>query len=177
MKIKRIDILQTELIPARHTLAKAVRLALCAGGSAMMLSISPIGLSQSTFSAVLELSDLDGSDGFVLNGTADAGDYSGRSVSGAGDLNGDGVDDLIIGAFMADPNGSSSGESYVVFGGGGVGTGGVLELSSLDGSDGFALNGIDVFDRSGQSVSGAGDLNGDGVDDLCLLYTSPSPRD
>ncbi len=44
------------------------------------------------------------------------GDFSGRSVSGAGDVNGDGFDDLIIGAWSADPNGYGSGESYVVFG-------------------------------------------------------------
>ena len=51
----------------------------------------------------------------------------------------------------------------------------VVELSDLDGSDGFVINGIDGSDRSGRSVSGAGDINGDGV--ACLLYTSPSPRD
>ena len=63
----------------------------------------------------MELSALDGSDGFVLNGI-DSGDFSGFSVSGAGDINGDGAADLIIGASRADPNGNSSGESYVVFG-------------------------------------------------------------
>ncbi len=67
------------------------------------------------FDAALELSELDGSNGFVLNGI-DEGDFSGYSVSGAGDINGDGIDDLIIGAPYADPNGSYSGESYVVFG-------------------------------------------------------------
>jgi hypothetical protein len=61
------------------------------------------------------LSDLDGSNGFVIKGI-DVDDYSGDSVSGAGDINGDGIDDLIIGAPGADPNGSFSGESYVVFG-------------------------------------------------------------
>ena len=49
---------------------------------------------------------LDGSNGFVINGI-DAGDYSGDSVSSAGDINGDGFDDLIIGALSADPNGQS----------------------------------------------------------------------
>ena len=58
----------------------------------------------------------DGSRGFVLAGV-DAGDYSGFSVSAAGDINGDGIDDLIIGAYHADPGeDSNAGESYVVFG-------------------------------------------------------------
>ena len=114
----------------------------------------------------LELSSLDGSDGFVINGI-DEYDFSGYSVSGAGDISGDGVADLIIGAEVADPNGNSqAGESYVVFGGAGTGSTGSVELSSLDGSDGFVINGIDRSDYSGISVSGA-----------CLLYTSPSPRD
>ena len=66
--------------------------------------------------AVINLSDLDGSNGFVLYGI-DASDLSGFSVSSAGDVNGDGVDDLIIGAPSADSDGNSAaGESYVVFG-------------------------------------------------------------
>ena len=67
------------------------------------------------FGPTVNLADLDGSNGFVINGI-DADDQSGYSVSSAGDVNGDGVDDLIIGANLADPNGNSSGESYVVFG-------------------------------------------------------------
>ena len=63
--------------------------------------------SSSGFGASLNLSSLNGSNGFVINGI-DAGDYSGYSVSSAGDINGDGFDDLIIGARGADPNGQSS---------------------------------------------------------------------
>ncbi len=43
-----------------------------------------------------------------------------------------------------------------------------LELSTLDGSNGLVLSGIDEFDFSGSSVSGAGDINGDGIDDLII---------
>ena len=116
----------------------------------------------------LDLSDLDGSNGFIFNGI-DRNDYSGISVSSAGDVNGDGYDDLIIGAYGADPNGGFSGETYVVYGGASApGTGGRFNLSTLDGSNGFILNGIDASDLSGRSVSSAGDVNGDGYDDLII---------
>jgi len=119
-----------------------------------------------TFAPVLQLSSLDGSNGFRLDGVA-AGDQSGWSVSGAGDINGDGIDDLIIGANRADNNGSDSGSSYVVFGNQ-DGFSSTLNLSSLDGSNGFRLDGVTAFDFSGHSVSGAGDINGDGIDDLII---------
>ena len=62
------------------------------------------------------LSTINGSNGFVINGV-NVNDYSGSSVSQAGDVNGDGLDDLIVGAFKADPNGNTeAGSSYVVFG-------------------------------------------------------------
>ncbi|HZJ14834.1 MAG TPA: VCBS repeat-containing protein, partial [Chthoniobacteraceae bacterium] len=93
----------------------------------------------SGFAASLNLSTLDGSNGFKITGEA-AGDNSGTSVSAAGDVNGDGFGDLIIGAHLADPNGPSSGASYVVFGKGGA-FAASLNLSTLDGSNGFQING------------------------------------
>ena len=68
--------------------------------------------------------------GFVLNGI-DQYDFSGRSVSSAGDVNGDGFSDILIGAYHADPNGNSrAGESYVVFGRSNFVA--VVELSNLN---------------------------------------------
>ena len=118
---------------------------------------------------VLDLSMLDGTNGFILNGI-DAGDSSGESVSLAGDVNGDGYDDLIIGASGADPNGDIlAGETYIVYGGASaLGRDGVLNLSALNGINGFILTGIDALDQSGWSVSSAGDVNGDGYDDLII---------
>jgi len=131
--------------------------------------------SNSGFAAGLNLSTLNGSNGFAINGIA-ANDFSGLSVSSAGDVNGDGFDDLIIGARDADPNGiTNAGQSYVVFGSN-SGFGDSLNLSTLDGSNGFAINGIAANDRSGNSVSSAGDVNGDGFDDLIIGASGASPN-
>ena len=126
------------------------------------------------FSPTLDLSTLNGTNGFILNGIA-AYDFSGVSVSSAGDVNGDGIDDLIIGAFRADPNGSESGQSYVVFGNS-TGFSPTLDLSTLNGTNGFILNGIAAGDQSGISISSAGDVNGDGIDDLIIgaIFADPN---
>ncbi|MEA5626768.1 hypothetical protein [Nostoc sp. UHCC 0251] len=121
-------------------------------------------MSNSSFN----LFDLNGSNGFIINGIA-ASDNLGASVSYAGDINNDGIDDLIIGASSASPNGKTqAGQSYVLFGGTNVANSGTLNLSSLNGSNGFAINGIGNFERSGNSVSYAGDINNDGIDDLII---------
>jgi hypothetical protein len=122
-----------------------------------------------TDGAVVELSAVEnGTGGFVINGVS-ANDFSGRSVSSAGDVNGDGLADLIVGARLDDLNGnSSSGASFVVFG---KTDGAVVELSDVeaDANDsGFVINGVSANDRSGVSVSSAGDVNGDGFADLIV---------
>ncbi|MXS78870.1 hypothetical protein ABF87_13085, partial [Nitrosomonas sp. JL21] len=118
------------------------------------------------FGAALDLSALDGENGFRVDGVA-AADVLGESVSSVGDVNGDGFDDVIIGAPGADPNGQRSGSSYVIFGKA-TGFEATMNLSSLDGSNGFRLDGISPFDFSGSSVGGTGDFNADGFDDVII---------
>src|SRR6266853_1826679 len=126
------------------------------------------------FTTPFDLSTLNGVNGFKINGEA-AGDYSGRTVSAAGDVNGDGFADLLIGAPYAAPNGTYSGASYVVFGkAGGFTT--PLELSTLDGATGFKINGEAANDEAGNSVSAAGDVNGDGLADLLIGAFDAGPN-
>src|SRR4028119_947008 len=100
------------------------------------------------FGPTFNLSTLNGSNGFAINGIA-AGDRSGFSVSSAGDVNGDGFDDLIIGANSPSPNGISyAGQSYVVFGSNSS-FGASFNLSALNGSNGFAINGLAAGGGSG----------------------------
>ncbi|PXW88245.1 FG-GAP repeat protein [Nitrosomonas sp. Nm84] len=117
----------------------------------------------SGFDATLDLSNLDGSNGFTLYGGNSAAD----SVSSAGDVNGDGFADLLIGADGADPHGTNSGSSYVVFGKADD-FNATIDLSSLDSNSGFRLDGVGAFDSAGVSVSSAGDINNDGFDDLIV---------
>ncbi|WP_330202477.1 Calx-beta domain-containing protein [Cyanobacterium sp. DS4] len=95
-------------------------------------------------------------------------DQTGWSVSGAGDVNGDGLDDFIIGA----PNAKSqNGKAYVMFGQHWDGfTSIIFDVDNFDGTNGFALEG-DNLSQAGFSVFGA-DINGDGYGDL--IIGSPS---
>lgn len=117
-------------------------------------------------SNVTDLSNLNGSNGFRIDGVAED-DLFGWSVSNAGDINGDSFDDVIIGARSADPNGASSGSSYLIFGKA-SGFAATIELSSLDGKNGFRLDGVGENEYSGRIVNGAGDINGDGFDDVII---------
>lgn len=107
----------------------------------------------SSSGSAIVFSGADGSVLLVFNGD-NAGDYFGLSVSGAGDVNGDGFDDLIVGAYRDDNYGSDSGSARV--------------FSGIDGSVLFTFNGDSTDDQFGRSVSGAGDVNGDGFEDLIV---------
>ncbi len=114
----------------------------------------------------VELSDVDaGIGGFVLNGLS-AGDLAGTSVHGGGDVNGDGLADVIVGAMEDDPNGDNSGAAFVVFGKKDTTA---VELSAIEaGTGGFVINGASAGDRAGVSASITGDVNGDGIDDILV---------
>jgi len=164
--------LQAAAVPHRGLPGSRCTLALAV--SAALTFAHPGTSEASLFPATIDLSTLDGSNGFAINGEA-ASDRSGYSLSAAGDVNGDGTDDLIIGAYGADFGGPGAGRSYVVFGSIN-GFPSPLELSALNGSNGFVLDGEGALQSSGRGVSGAGDINGDGIDDLLIGAPDAGPN-
>jgi hypothetical protein len=131
--------------------------------AALAFSTWTIPAGAGSFPAVIDLSSLDGTNGFRIS----HGDTTGFSVAGAPDVNGDGLADLIIGAPLADPNAKrDAGSAYVVFGTA-SGFPAVLDRSSLDGTNGFRIDGVTAGDQTGYSVAGA-DVNGDGITDLII---------
>jgi len=90
---------------------------------------------------------------YTFNGDH-AEDYFGQSVAGAGDVDKDGYDDVMVGAYRDDNNGNGSGSARV--------------LSGIDGSILYTLNGDSTTDSFGVSVSGAGDVNADGYADVIV---------
>jgi PASTA domain/FG-GAP repeat len=110
-----------------------------------------------------------GISGYRIDG-ATTGDRIGRAVAGAGDVNGDGRPDAIIGApfrndtFPIPDPFNTRGAAYVVFG---KSDNAPLDLGAL-GSGGYLIEGGDVGDFAGKAVANAGDVNGDGRPDTLV---------
>jgi hypothetical protein len=103
--------------------------------------------------SVRVMSGADGSELFIFNGNNQSDEF-GYSVSGAGDVNNDGYDDIIVGAYADDTNSYNSGSATI--------------FSGQDGSILYTFNGDSSYDYFGSSVSGLGDINNDGHDDVIV---------
>lgn len=113
----------------------------------------------------VDLSRLNSSTGFVVSGIQ-SDDNLGTVTNYAGDVNGDGVSDLIIGALNSGTEGKpDAGKAYVIFG-----NKGLIEfnLSKIDGRNGFVVNGGATNSELGADVNAAGDVNGDGIADIIV---------
>ncbi len=105
-------------------------------------------------------------DGFLFNGVT-SGDHLGTAVAGPGDLNNDGIDDIVFGAPFADGTTSDFGAVYAIFGTKGS-FADRLGINFLNGNTGFKVTGAGSLFRLGQSLAGGGDVNKDGIADLAM---------
>jgi len=87
-------------------------------------------------------------------------DWAGEALDGAGDIDGDGVGDVIIGAHGEDDGGAYAGAAYLALGP----ISGDLDLEDID----YKIIGETSNDQAGAAVAGAGDMNGDGLDDVAV---------
>src|SRR5919199_934549 len=143
------------------TLAPRIRAALVAATATLALGCAAVP-------ARAALPQLGGSvdlASYKPNAAADgaaSSDQAGTAVAAAGDVNGDGLADVIVGARFADPAGRvDAGAAYVVFG---KASTGAVDLANL-GTQGFRIDGGTAGDRAGTSVAGARDVSGDGRPD------------
>jgi len=100
-----------------------------------------------------------------LAATLDNEDRFGRSLASAGDLDGDGVTDLVVGAYLDDDGGNSRGAVYVLFLNS---DGSVRAEQKISDTSGGLAGGLIDEDRFGNSVASLGDLDGDGVGDIAV---------
>ncbi len=106
-----------------------------------------------------------GPGGFRIDGAADNNQSGFFSVAGAGDVNGDGRADVIIGEADVSHDGfSGAGSAYIVFG---KSSPGAVDVAAL-GNGGFSIGGVGENSGAGASVAGVGDVNGDGLADVIV---------
>lgn len=96
-------------------------------------------------------------------------------VSGLGDVNGDQIDDFVMGASYLGSNDPTLGEVYVVFGDKDSDI--PTDLDDLDGDNGFKLTGGAAGEFAGLRVMSAGDVNGDDIDDILIAARNSASKD
>lgn len=120
----------------------------------------------------IDLAALTPEQGVVLSGPF----LTGHSVSSAGDLDGDGLDDIMIGSPFFDPTTATAdankGLTAIIFGSALATSGGSINITALTPEQGFKIIGANRSDDSGSSIAQAGDVDGDGVTDYLILANS-----
>lgn len=114
--------------------------------------------SQSSTVAEAAALRIDGANGSLLGL---GGDLLGSAVADIGDVNEDGIDDFAVGAPGAQ---SSAGAVYVIYGG----QSGAINVASLTVAQGFVIRGATLADAAGSAVASAGDVDGDGKQDMLI---------
>ena len=122
-----------------------------------------------TPSGLIEVENLTGAQGIEIRSPDKDFDLFGDSLASMGDIDGDGLDDVLLGAPGTDVNGqSNAGAVYLVLGNALALANGAFEVGLMGPGDGVVIRGIDLIDQLGSSVRNAGDIDGDGIDDLII---------
>jgi hypothetical protein len=128
-------------------------------------------------SSLLPANGGNGSAGFVVNGLMDNSKLGNPGFSSSkplGDVNGDSIDDFFL---AADGNSdvTTPSQAYIIFGRAGSGFPADLDLTTLNGTNGYAIDEVSPGDRTGFSGGGAGDMNHDGIQDIAVHANALAP--
>lgn len=128
------------------------------------------GSALSASGGTLDIAALTPEQGFSIIGAESFGPL-GQTVALAGDVDGDDIPDYIMVSNRnahSNINAPENGEAYLVYGSALLASGGTIDLASLTADQGVRLDGVIADGRARDLVSSAGDVDGDGLDDLVI---------
>ncbi|MEM1165902.1 MAG: integrin alpha [Planctomycetota bacterium] len=127
---------------------------------------------QPPFPTLVGEGSLNGEDGFAFVADEDDYDSSIPAVSSAGDFNGDGIDDLLLADANSTPDApagrTSAGQLLLYFGGSIPDLPAQLDLDTIQAPTAIGFLGAGFYDFAGSDIASAGDVNGDGFDDIII---------
>jgi len=133
----------------------------------ILVLFSEISFILATYQTIT-IESLTSSQGVTIKGTPQNG-ILGTSISPAGDFNGDGIDDFLVADcyYLGE-----TGVVYVLFGRT-EGLENMTPTAGLTTSQGFLIKGPSGATRFGAAVCNLGDVNGDGIDDIMIVASTP----